>query len=76
MKAKAISVNEWLYPDIFDYQSASDSIRLHTPRNSYAAVQIQLSGVEAGPVSVAVTGKLAELPQPLHGLPAALCPVL
>jgi hypothetical protein len=62
MKAKAISANEWLYPDIFEYESVSDSIKLASPRNSYAAVQIQLTGVQAGGASIKASGKIQELP--------------
>ena len=48
MKATVISANEWVYPDIFEYRSASEKIELHAPRGSYASVQLQVTGVRPG----------------------------
>jgi len=58
--ARVISVNEWVYPDIFDYASASNEIRLDTPRGSFAACQIMIHGTQAGqPIRVEYTGALS-----------------
>lgn len=48
MKVTVISANEWVYPDIFEYASAAESIEVHTARSSYAAAQIQVQGTKPG----------------------------
>ena len=35
MKAIVINSNEWVYPDIFEYESATDVIDVHVPRGGY-----------------------------------------
>lgn len=48
MKPIIISANEWVYPDIYEYPSASESVSLHAPRDSYASAQIQISDTTPG----------------------------
>lgn len=40
MKAVVVNANEWIYPDIRDYKSASESIAVNVPRDGYACTQI------------------------------------
>ena len=48
MKVTVISANEWVYPDVFDYLSASDAIDVHVPRGGYASAQIQVPDTKPG----------------------------
>ena len=48
MDYKVVLSSEYLYPDIFDYKTASDSINVLTARNSYAVAQVIIKGVENG----------------------------
>lgn len=48
MKITVISANEWVYPDIFDYESAASSVELHAPRGSWASAQLQIPGTVPG----------------------------
>lgn len=59
MKPMVVSANEWLYPDVVDYPSASDRIDVHTPRGSFAAAQILVQGTKAGEkITVSYEGTL------------------
>lgn len=59
MKIKVISANEWVYPDIFEYATASDSIDVHAPRGSWAGVQLLVPGTRPGdPIEVCCDGNL------------------
>ncbi|MCL2518197.1 MAG: DUF4091 domain-containing protein [Oscillospiraceae bacterium] len=46
MKYTVISSSEWMYPDIFDYSTASQTIACHALRGGWLTVQVQLIGVE------------------------------
>jgi len=48
MKVTVISANEWVYPDVFTYQTASTEISLHTPRGSYASAQLLIPDCPIG----------------------------
>ena len=48
MDVRVISENEWVYPDIFEYQSMRRDILLHAPRGGYAAAQLQVPGTVPG----------------------------
>ncbi|MBQ8600276.1 MAG: DUF4091 domain-containing protein [Clostridia bacterium] len=48
MKMTVISANEWVYPDVFEYASASEFIDVHAPRSGYASAQIQVCDTKAG----------------------------
>ena len=52
MKYTCVDPVEFLYPDITEYQSATDSIKILTPRGSYANAQVLLT---EGTGSVQVT---------------------
>ena len=47
-KPIVVSANEWLYPDVITYASASDRIDLHAPRGGYASVQLLIKGTVPG----------------------------
>ena len=42
MKVTVISANEWVYPDVFEYESAATVIVVHSPRGGYASAQLQV----------------------------------
>jgi len=50
MKPIVVSANEWLYPDVVKYPSASDRIDVHAPRGGYASVQLLIKGTKPGDV--------------------------
>jgi len=57
MRYLVVHPSEWLYPDIFEYTSASDKIAAHAPRGGYAAVQIMIPETSAGlPIRVEACG--------------------
>ena len=60
MKYTCVDPSEYLYPDITQYKSSTDRIRILTPRNSFACAQILLSE-EEGTVSVACEGWAPEV---------------
>jgi len=43
-----VSANEWLYPDVTSYPSASDRIDIHAPRGGYASVQVLINDTVPG----------------------------
>jgi len=60
MKVSVVSVNEWLYPDVHEYVTATDRIDVHAPRGGYACVQLFIEGVHAGDEMVVTS--LGDLP--------------
>ena len=59
LKPVIVSANEWLYPDITKYQSASDRIDIHAPRGGYASVQVLINGTVPGEdIKIACSGEL------------------
>ncbi|MBP3323372.1 MAG: DUF4091 domain-containing protein [Clostridia bacterium] len=62
-KPIVVSVNEWIYPDVTEYQSAKDVISLHTPKNSFASVQIFIPETKAGEKITVITKNLPFEPE-------------
>ena len=61
MKPIIVSANEWLYPDVTKYQSASNRIDIHAPRGGYASVQILIPGTVPGQdIKVTCSGDLGD----------------
>ncbi len=60
MKYTCVDPSEYLYPDITQYKSGTDCIRILTPRNSWACAQILLSEGE-GAVDVVCEGWAPEV---------------
>jgi hypothetical protein len=59
MKAVIVNANEWVYPDIKDYKSASGSIAVNVPRDGYACAQIvAFDTVPGDRISVEFVGDL------------------
>ena len=59
IKPIVVSANEWLYPDVTKYQSASNRIDIHAPRGGYASVQILIPGTVPGnDIKVTCSGDL------------------
>ena len=45
MRYTCVDTAEFLYPDITEYQSGGDTVKILTPRGSYACAQILFSEV-------------------------------
>ena len=56
MRYTCVDTAEFLYPDITKYQSSTDSIRLLTPRGSFATAQILFSNVSDKSLNIRFDG--------------------
>ena len=56
MRYTCVDTAEFLYPDITEYQSGTDSIRLLTPRGSFACAQILFSDISAESLTINFEG--------------------
>ena len=68
MRYRCIDPSEFVYPDITDYESASDRISVLTPRNSYACAQVLFTDIPDETLEIRTEGFSAELYQmvPVH----------
>ena len=56
MRYTCVDTTEFLYPDITEYQSGTDSIRILTPRGSFASAQILFWDVSEKDLKVSFEG--------------------
>ena len=61
MRYTCVDTTEFLYPDVTNYQSGTDSIRILTPRGSYASAQILFSEISAKSLNIRFEGFSPEL---------------
>ena len=61
MRYTCVDTAEFLYPDITEYQSGTDFIRILTPRGSYASAQILFSEVSEKTLNIKFEGFEPEL---------------
>jgi len=52
MKFTAVSSSEWMYPDVFAYATASETMACHAARGGYLTAQVQLTGLAGGRFTV------------------------
>ena len=61
MRYTCVDTAEFLYPDITEYQSGTDRVRLLTPRGSFACAQILLSDISAKTLNIRFEGVQPEV---------------
>ncbi|MBR6762554.1 MAG: DUF4091 domain-containing protein [Clostridia bacterium] len=61
MRYTCVDTAEFLYPDITEYQSGGDTVKILTPRGSYACAQILFSEVPGTTLKVSFEGWNPEL---------------
>ena len=60
MQYTAVSTSEWMYPDIAEYQTGSQSVNCHAARGGWLTAQILFSGVgESEAISCEATGGIS-----------------
>ncbi|MDR2687145.1 MAG: hypothetical protein LBB75_05275, partial [Oscillospiraceae bacterium] len=52
VSCQVTSTSQWLYPDVFEYATASERIACHAARGGYLSAQVQLAGLEGDRLSI------------------------